>query len=85
MRPQHRLALLIVGMYCVLLYFRKFFDSLSMMFLVQGLIVTYGYGGDVRKFEKIILWCPGVRLKSFVLYGVLIFFFLWILFGVPPR
>jgi len=84
MRPRHRAALLIVGMYCAMLYFRGGSEYVSLMFLMYGLMIVYGYGGGVEEFEKIAVCQHGVRLKSLLFYGGLFFFFLWITFGTPP-
>jgi len=77
---------LIVGMYCVLLYFLRFSsDHLSWLFLMYGLMGVYGYKGGVEEMEKIIVWQHGVRLKSLYFYGVLVLFFFLCLFLAEPR
>jgi len=79
MKPRHRAALLIVGMCCVLLYFRGRFEYL---FLIYGLMIVYGYTGGVEEMEKIIVCQRGVRLKSLYFYGGMVsFFFVCLLSG----
>jgi len=80
MKPRYRATLLIVGMYCVLLYFRGRFEYFSWLFLTCGLMTVYGgYGGGNKEFEKVVVWKHGVRLKSLYFYGVVVLSFLWIL------
>jgi len=78
MKPRRFAALLIVGMYCVLAYFRGISSPLS--FLTFALISVYGYGKGAEEMEKIIICHREVRLKSLYFYGILIlFFFLYLL------
>jgi len=84
MKPRHGAAILIVGMYCVLLYFRGRFEYASWLFLIYGLMVVYGYKGGVEELEKIIVWQHDVRLKSLYFYGVVVFFFFLCLFFGDP-
>jgi len=85
MRPRHKFILLVVGMYCVLLYFLRFSDHLVTMFLLYGLIIAYDYRGGVEEFEKIVVWQHGVRLKSLLFYGALVLQFLLCLLFADPR
>jgi len=78
MKPRHRAALLIVGMYCVIAYFRGISSPLA--FLMYGLMSVYGYGKGAEEMDRIIICQRGVRRKSLFFYGVLIlFFFLYML------
>jgi len=77
-KPRHRAALLIVGMYCVMAYFRGVATPLS--FLTAGLIGIYGYKGGGEEMDQIVIFQRGVRLKSLYFYGFLVlFFFLYML------
>jgi len=85
MKPRHRAALLIVGMYCVLFHFLGFADYLALTFLTSGLSTIYWYGKGVEEMEKIIICQRGVRLKSLYFYGFVVFFFFSCLFLGEPR
>jgi len=85
MKPRHRAALSIVGLYCVLLYFRGFSEYFGWMFLMYGLITIYDYRGGAEEMEKIIMWQRGVRLKSLYFYGGLALFFFLCIFRVDQR
>jgi len=78
MRPRRRAVLLIVGMYCVLAYFRGISSPLS--FLTSALMGVYGYGKGVEEMEKIIICHREVRLKSLYFYGCLVLFFFLYMF-----
>jgi len=53
MKPRYRAALLIVGLYCVLLYFRGRFEYL---FLIYGLMIVYGYTGGTENDMTLAAW-----------------------------
>jgi len=77
-KPRHRFALLIVGMYCVLAYFRG--GAVPLSFLTSGLIGIYGYKGGGEEMDKIVICQRGVRLKSLYFYGALVLLFFLYLF-----
>jgi len=77
MQPRHWASLLIVGMSCVMFYFKRY---ASIFFLVNGLLFIYEYKGGINEFEKIIVWRRGFRLISLYFYGYLILFFFLFLF-----
>jgi len=77
-KPRHRAAFLIVGMYCVMAYFRGIAIPLS--FLTAGLIGIYGYKGGGKEMDQIVICQRGVRLKSLYFYGVSVLLFLLFIF-----
>jgi len=81
-KPRHRAALLIVGMYCVMAYFRGIAIPLS--FLTAGLIGIYSYKGGGKEMDQIVICQRGFRLKSLYFYGALVFVFVMYAFWLPP-